>query len=242
MGQKGQQSLVTDRRGIAGRTAGLWRFGDRDGLGRGGGKGRVRHGWHGDKSSWGQLGWEGQVSGTSRALNYVFSLNFRGGLLLSSLSSSWRVLGSSEFWGPYMKGYKSFHGGASDISHKSQGEGPLNLSDTLWEYVFPHGGTRVSCSRDSQGDLEGKRPGWGGGELARSRGGLTGRISCPSLGFESAPPRGPSCLGWNGCGPQLPGTWSRPRCPAEPDPGHRSGGWSPVPRPHGPATGPGSGW
>lgn len=123
MGQKGQQSLVTDRRGIAGRTAGLWRFGDRDGLGRGGGKGRVRHGWHGDKSSWGLLGWEGQVSGTSRALNYVFSLNFRGGLLLSSLSSSWRVLGFSEFWGPYMKGYKSFHGGASDISHKSQGRG-----------------------------------------------------------------------------------------------------------------------
>lgn len=100
MGQKGQQSLVTDRRGIAGRTTGLWRFGDRDGLGRVGGKGGVMHGWQGDKSSWGLLvGWEGRVSGTSRALNYVFSLNFRGGLLFSSLRSSWKVLGSSEFWG-----------------------------------------------------------------------------------------------------------------------------------------------
>lgn len=100
-GQKGQQSLITDRRGIAGRTAGLWRFGDRDGLGRGGGKGRVRHGWRGDKSSWGLLvGWEGQVSGTSGALNYVFSLNFRGGASLlkpqEQLESSrvLRVLGT----------------------------------------------------------------------------------------------------------------------------------------------------
>lgn len=98
MGQKGQQSLVTDRRGVGGRTAGLWRFSDRDGLGRGGGKGRARPGWHGDKST-GLVGGavERQISGTSRALNYVFSLNFGGGLLFSSLRCRERVLGSSEF-------------------------------------------------------------------------------------------------------------------------------------------------
>lgn len=55
MGQKGQQGLVTERRGIGGRTARLWRFSDRDGLGRGGGKGRVRQDWHCDKSSWGLM-------------------------------------------------------------------------------------------------------------------------------------------------------------------------------------------
>lgn len=72
---------------------------------------------------------------------------------------------------------------------------------------------------------------------------LPGRISCPSLGFESAPPRGPSCPGWSGCGRRRPpGTWSRPRRPAGPGPCRRPGGWGPAPSPCGPAAGPGSGW
>lgn len=56
MEQKGQQGLVTEKRGAGGRTAGLWRFSDRDGLGRGGGKCRVRQAWHSDKSSWELMG------------------------------------------------------------------------------------------------------------------------------------------------------------------------------------------
>jgi hypothetical protein len=72
MGQKGRQGLVTERRGTGGRTAGLWRFGNRDGLGRGGGKGRVRQGWHSDKGDWGLMG-GGRSQRPPKHL--VFSLN-----------------------------------------------------------------------------------------------------------------------------------------------------------------------